>query len=170
MTGMLQSFGGGQGADDGAKMQARRELTNLAENTFSAAIIELTEPLDEQKLDTTFAGLVDTKTDTSFLFLSGLETGMSKPIFWRPCAVYRAAVCERTSSLELYRRWVSRFSWPDGIGLAQLDLNIDRLREAAQEGRVYGLLASGYSQRRLLEMLNMPEVRTIRIVETWTLG
>jgi hypothetical protein len=140
MTEMLQSFKGGQGADNGVKMKARHELTNLSENIFATAIIELTEPLDEQQLDTTFADLVDTKTETSFLFLSGLETGMKKPIFWRPCAVYGAVVCEGTSSLELYRQWVSRFSWLDGIGLAQLGLNVNRLREAAREGRAYGLL------------------------------
>lgn len=170
MTGMLQSFNGGHGVDHGAKTQARHELTNLVENTFATAVIELTEPLDEQQLDTTFADLVHTKTDTSFLFLSGLEAGMKKPIFWRPCAVYRADVCEGTSSLELYRQWMSRLSWLDSIGFAQLGLNVNRLREAAREGRAYGLLVSGYPQPWLLEILNMPAVRTIRIVETWTIG
>lgn len=170
MTGMLQSFNGGQGVDDSAKMKARHELADLVENTFATAIIELAEPLDEQQLDATFADLVDTKTDTSSLFLSGTEEGMKTPIFWRPCAVYRAVVCERRSSLELYRQWVSRLSWLDGIGLAQLGLNVNRLREAAREGRAYGLLVSGRSQPRLLEILNMPAVRTIRIVETRTIG
>ncbi|MEU7852788.1 hypothetical protein [Nonomuraea sp. NPDC049141] len=170
MTGMLQSFRGGQGADEVVKMQARRELTNLPDNSFSTAIIELANPLDEWKLSTTFAGSIDTKTDTSFLFLSGLQEGMRKPIFWRPCTIYRSAECEQKSSLELYRRWVSRLSWLDGIGLAQLDLDINRLRDAAREGRAYGLLTNGYPKPRLLEMLDIPAVRTIRIVETRAIG
>ncbi|MGN9782019.1 hypothetical protein ACTMTF_11355 [Nonomuraea sp. ZG12] len=170
MTGILHAFSGGQGTNDSAKMQARHKLAELPENTFSTAVIELTEPLDEQKLNLALAGLVDTKTDISFLFLSTTGMGMKKPIFWRPCAVYRVALCEQASSLELYRRWVSRLSWVDGIGLAQMDLDINRLREAAREGRVYGFLTSGYSQPRLLEILNMPAVRTIRIVDAWTIG
>ncbi len=167
---MLQSFRGGQGADESEKTQARRELASLPDNSFSTAIIELADPLDERELSRIFADSVDTRTDTSFLFLSGLQEGMRKPIFWRPCAIYRSAECEQKSSFELYRRWVSRLTWLDSSGLTQLDLDINRLRDAALEGRAYGLLTNGYPKPRLLEMLKIPAVRTIRIVETRAIG
>lgn len=169
MTSMLQSFRGGQGAEGGVRAQARGQLAGLPDNAFATAIVELSEPLDERTLDTAFADFVPTKTDAVYLFLSGVEKGMKKPVFWRPCAIYRSD-CEKKSSLELYRRWVSRLSWLDAIGFSQLDLDLNRLRETAREGRVYGLLTYGYPKPRLLEMMDMPEVRTIRIVETWTIG
>ncbi|MEV0145707.1 MULTISPECIES: hypothetical protein [unclassified Nonomuraea] len=170
MTGMLQEFRGGGGADDDAKRRGRSELASLPDNVFATAIIELARPLDERQLDTTFPGLLATKGDGMYLFLSGVDKGMTKPVFWRSCAVYRPSECEQKSGLELYRRWVSELRRLDGIGLAQLDLDIDRLREAAREGRVYGMLTYGYPGSRLSEMLDLPAVRTIRIVETRTIG
>lgn len=167
VTDALRLFGGGQGVDDEAKAQARRDLANMSDQAFATAIVELTDSLGEEAFAAAFADLVDTRTDTSFLFLSDLDSGMGKPIFWRPCAIYSAVECEQTSSLQLYRRWVSQISWLDTLGLAQMGLDVSQLREAAREGHVYGLLTYGYPKSRLIDMLNMAEVRTIRVVETW---
>ncbi|MEO3804777.1 hypothetical protein [Nonomuraea sp. B1E8] len=167
MTPLLESFGGGQGMDAAAKNQARSELFDLSDDTFANAIIELASPLSEKQLRNSFADLVHMQGDSTFLFLSGIEEGMTRPVYWRACAVYKLK-CETTSSLELYRRWTSRIAWLDRIGLRQLGLDLDHLQQSAREGRIYGLLTYGYPKPKLLEILNRPEVRTIRIARTWT--
>ncbi|MFI6295283.1 hypothetical protein ACIBEJ_27075 [Nonomuraea sp. NPDC050790] len=169
MTAVLRSFRGGQGTEVSTKHQARAELSKLPDNAFATAVVELATPMDEREMEVALAGYVDTRTDTVYLFLSGLEPGMRKPVFWRSCAIYRSE-CANRSSLDLYRRWVSRLSWFDGIGLTQMGLNAERLRQAAREGRIYGLLTYGYPKKRLLEMLDLRAVRAIHVAETRTIG
>ncbi|MEU8356313.1 hypothetical protein AB0C27_09895 [Nonomuraea sp. NPDC048882] len=166
MTALLRSFNGGNGADETAKARAKNALDDLSENAFANAIIELTTPLSEQQLTNGFAGSFEIQSDAVFLFLSGRAGGMKKPVYWRACAVY-AVDCKKRSSVELYRRWVSRITWLDRIGFMQLGLNVDQLQRSAQEGRIYGLLTYGFSKPTLVEILNHPEVRAIRISRAW---
>ncbi|MFC6542380.1 hypothetical protein ACFQES_37300 [Nonomuraea salmonea] len=167
MTALLRSFNGGNGTDEAAKAHAKNALDDLSENAYANAIIELTIPMGEQQLTDSF-GEFEIRSDAVFLFLSSRAEGMKKPVYWRACAVY-AVDCKKLSSIELYRRWVSRIIWLDRIGFRQLGLNVDQLQRSAQEGRIYGLLTYGFPKPALLEILSHPEVRAIRIARAWEL-
>ncbi|MEU4234112.1 hypothetical protein AB0F17_58400 [Nonomuraea sp. NPDC026600] len=139
---LLSSFGGGRGEDKHAKAEARREIAKLSDDAWVTAVVELSEPLVESKLNSVVQ-VSSIGSDAVYPFLSGWKAQANSPIYWRPCAIY-AEKCEATPPLQLYRQWVSRLRWLDAPNLKRLNLDIDTLRRAADEGRVYGFLTYGY--------------------------
>ncbi|MEU1719886.1 hypothetical protein [Nonomuraea sp. NPDC005692] len=124
--------------------------------------MELAAPMTENEVTTTL-GVRGLRSDAVFLFLSGSRGAAGKPVYWRSCAVY-GTECENTSPIELYRRWAAKLQWTDALSLKSFGLDLFRLRQAAHEGKIYGLVTSGYSKPALAELIAKPGVRTIKIV------
>ncbi|MER7616812.1 hypothetical protein [Nonomuraea wenchangensis] len=162
MNELLASFGGGQGADDFLKSKARREISELPEDKFVSAIVELAEPMTEDDL-TSNGQTPGIRSDALYLFLSDKKTNADTPLYWRPCAVYEEE-CTRTSAVQLFRHWTANLNWADALNLHNFGLDIPELRQTAERGLVYGFLTYGYSGKALAEIVDQPTVRTVRIV------
>ncbi|MGI5291285.1 hypothetical protein ACQEVF_49370 [Nonomuraea polychroma] len=161
---LLRSFEGGEGIDETSKSEARQAIEDLPEDTFATAIVELASPMAEEEVNSVL-GAPGIQSDALYLFLSRRLEGSEKPIYWRSCAIYESE-CENTAATQLFQRWVSKLHWTDKLNLKNLGLDIDVLRQVAREGRIYGLLAYGYSEKFLAEIIEKPEVRTVKIVAT----
>ncbi|MEV4368776.1 hypothetical protein AB0J71_17025 [Nonomuraea sp. NPDC049637] len=168
MSPLLRSFHGGEGVDEPAKSQARQAIAALGKNDFSTAVVELTAPMTENEL-TTALDVQGIRLDAVFLFLSRSRGDADKPVYWRSCAVYETE-CQNTSPIELYRRWAAKLEWTDALNLKSFGLDLRRLRQAAHEGRIYGLVVYGHSKPALTELIGKPGVRTIEIVGSSRIG
>ncbi|MEV0623671.1 hypothetical protein AB0I81_60865 [Nonomuraea sp. NPDC050404] len=168
MSLLVRSFEGGKGVAEPAKAQAREVIAALPDDSFSAAIVELANPLTEDELIAALK-VRDIRSDALYLFVSESPGLAGKPVYWRSCAVYQRE-CESTSPIELFRRWTDELDWTDTLNLRSLGLDLDVLRQAAQQGKIYGLLTYGYSRESLAELIEKPEVRTIKVVETASVG
>ncbi|MFC5830063.1 hypothetical protein [Nonomuraea insulae] len=164
MSQLLRSFKGGEGVDDMSKSQAREAIADLPQDASITAIVELASPMTEDEINAKLqaSGL---QSDALYLFVSGSPEVSGIPVYWRPCAVYERE-CENTSSISLFRRWAAKLDWTDTLNLRALGLDIDVLRQAAHEGKIYGLLTYGYSGQSIAELIEKPEVRTIKVVAT----
>lgn len=129
-------------------------------------LVELSSPMGEDQLPVYFDN-----GEWKKFFLSGVEPGTGKPIYWWPgwggctAMAIRNQNCGTRSVVADFRQWVSQFADGDSENLARLGLDLRRLRVAANEGKIYGFLHVISGRDRLLQLLNKPEIRAVKIVE-----
>jgi hypothetical protein len=168
LTSYLREFGGGRGADSQAKQRAVREARSLGSDEWAAVLVELTAPISESELVSLTP--FDPPQWKRF-FLSGPQPASRKPIYWWPgkgrCnAVYLVdPQCDDPSAVSQFRKWVDHLQDEDRDNLAKLGLDLQELRAAASRGRVYGFIANAFNRRQILDLLSLPEIRTIHIVD-----
>ncbi|MEV1004027.1 hypothetical protein [Nonomuraea sp. NPDC050202] len=166
----LKGFMGGRGSDLKAKNEAFVQAKALRSREIATVIVELASPLSEGKLEAL--------TDFSVLewkrfFLSGPQPLSGKPVYWWPgkggcsATVLVDPRCDNHSAVSQFRQWVHRLSDEDQDNLAELGLDLQSLRDAAAQGQVFGFIANTFSRDQVLNLLAMPEVRTVQIVEHW---
>ncbi|WP_169983292.1 hypothetical protein [Microbispora sp. H10836] len=103
----------------------------------------------------------------SFVF-SGLPAPGSKPVFWRAgfvgCFPPGLSSAQSGSVTSQLREWVGSLGKGDERSLSRFGLNLTALQNAAREGRIYGLILTGWRMDQLLSLLDKPSVRSIDVV------
>ncbi|WP_188197709.1 hypothetical protein [Nonomuraea sp. SYSU D8015] len=168
MTDYLRTFRGGQGSDSKAKAVAVAQAESLKEKEVATVIVELSSPLLETEVERlTDFSVVEWKR----FFLSGSRMPSGKPLYWWPgkggcsATVLVDRHCSNRSAISQFRLWVRNFSDDDRANLAKLGLDLQALRDAASEGKVFGFIANVFDRDQALKLLDMPEVRTVDFVE-----
>lgn len=77
----------------------------------------------------------------------------------------RAQNCGPRSVVADFRQWVGQLTEKDGNNLKNLELNLRKLRMAAMGGKVYGFIHTVTGRDKLIELLEMKEIRMAYIIE-----
>ncbi|MGC5012852.1 hypothetical protein ACLQ2R_18990 [Streptosporangium sp. DT93] len=122
----------------------------------------LTRPLGEDVAQESWRNGFDT------IFLGPLHTGIS-PISWSPSACNWRGIgnCDAEmmrSPVGQFRRWASLLDEKDEPVLKQLNLDLQEIRDRAQQGLVHGYLATGHPDE-LIKLSKDPSVRQMQIVD-----
>ncbi|MEV0584556.1 hypothetical protein [Nonomuraea sp. NPDC050310] len=168
MSSHLKDFKGGLGESSEEKREAMRQAKQLPAAQQVLVLVELTKPLPETALDRILAYR---NSEWKRFFLSGTQTLSEKPLYWWPgwngcsAVVIRSNNCGHRSVTADFREWVSQLSEEDAENLQKIGLDLQQMRTAAEEGLIYGFIDTRSGSRDLMELLERPEIRTVKVLE-----
>ncbi|MEO3876696.1 hypothetical protein ABGB18_48765 [Nonomuraea sp. B12E4] len=167
MTPFLSGFKGGTPARSGEKEQARTRARSVPARQRVIVLAELAAPLPEPQVPIH----VDSGEWKRY-FLSGVQPSSGKPLYWWPgwggctAMAISGVFCGTRNVIDDYRQWLGQFTDGDSDALAEIGLDLKAMKAAAAEGRIYGFLHTDTGPDEILDLLDLPEIRTVHIVET----
>ncbi|MEU6415200.1 hypothetical protein [Microbispora sp. NPDC046933] len=169
LTGYLRAFAGGRGHEPAAKKAAERQIRGLGQSEWATALMELASPLAERDLveEMKLYGFGPQDRDKYF-FLSPTVPAAAKPVFWSAldgCADRGLAGCDDRAATKQFQQSAGLLTEDDRRKLRRVGLDLDVLRAAASEGRVYGFIVNWMTKDDLLGLLGKPDVRVVHVVE-----
>lgn len=167
MTPYLLNFKGGTPASPGGKEAAEARAQALPRDGRFIVLVELSSPMAEGELPVRFE-----YGEWKRYFLSSVQPKSGKPVYWWPgwggctAMVIESPIqnCGARHVLDDYREWVRQLTDEDQQGLAEIGLDLQWLRIAAEAGKIYGFIDTVAGRDSLLELLAMPAVRTVHVV------
>lgn len=162
----LRTLGGPEEVTD--KAAELRQLKQLPTTTSLSAIVSFTRPLDEdgvQRWAAAFgpSGFFDADTflmtaaNPTFTTWNGV---VQSPVYgWSAFRYFHEDGSWTTVSS--FRRWVGELHDSDASNLHRMGLDLGRLRTAAREGLMHGMILTGATPAELAKVLQTPEVRAV---------
>lgn len=143
-------------ADSRVTRDARELLRHMGKSVEVVAVAELAKPMTEDSVTEKKSGLVQ----PGGVLLS--PNGGRLPF---GASLYCGRTCHRKSYVASFREWVATLRPQDKPALRAFGLELDSLRAAAQEGKIYGLVYGGYDPGTLLEISRNPHVKALYVAD-----
>ncbi|MER6515042.1 hypothetical protein ABT158_50140 [Nonomuraea sp. NPDC001636] len=152
---VLEQFGSTSQSSENIK-NTRRLLAQIGASVEVTAVVELAEPMTEESLWGSNPSLPRPQRALLSRAEGALPIGNSlncgKP-------------CDAQSYVSVFQKWVSVLQARDRGALAAFDLDLERLKKAAQEGKIYGLIYESYDPRSLLEISKNAQVKALYVAD-----
>ena len=146
------------------KEQEIRQLRQLPAGTVTSTVIHFANPLSQESLSSWFAAAppsVAAAADLGSYLMT--DSSVAPGTFTNAPGVYGWSVLNDNAGLSgslvgTFRRWVSRFHNSDRTNLSFMGIDLDRLRTAASQGLIHGLILPSVPPDQLVRILNDPQV------------
>ena len=152
---VLKSLGVSKGGAEGMR-ESRELLSEVGRSVEVVAVAELTEPMTEVALLSKDSGL--SKPQRVLLSAGGGQLPFGN-------SLYCAQKCEEQSYEAAFQEWVATLRPQDRSTLKAFGLDLEPLRTASQQGKIYGLIYENYDALTLLGISKSPKVKALYVAD-----
>ncbi|MGP3957865.1 hypothetical protein ACTWPT_17820 [Nonomuraea sp. 3N208] len=152
---VLEVLGTSKGSVEVAQ-DTRELLSNIGRSVEVVAVAEFAEPMTEAAVLRANSGLA--QPQRVLLAPGGGQLPLGN-------GLYCGRTCDKQSYVASFQEWVSTLRPQDQSALKAFGLDLENLKAASQQGKIYGFVYENYDAETLLEISKNPKVRALYVAD-----